>query len=111
MIGNYFKIALRTLWKNKKLTSINIFGLAIGIACSLLIALHLEDEFLYDKHHHDASRIYRVVKDFINDDGSRIPDATTPGPLAAAMQKEIPEVEAIARIHPDWGGTVRLAYG
>lgn len=111
MIRNYFKIALRTLWKNKKLTSINIVGLATGIACSLLIALYLEDEFLYDKHHADAARIYRVVKDFINDDGSRIPDATSPGPLAAAMQKEIPEVEAIARIHPEWGNTVRFAYG
>ena len=111
MIRNYLKIALRTLWKNKKLTSINIFGLATGIACSLLIALYLEDEFLYDKHHQDASRIYRVVKDFINDDGSRIPDATSPGPLAAAMQKEIPEVTAIARIHPEWGNTVRFAYG
>jgi putative ABC transport system permease protein len=61
MIRNYFKIALRTLWKNKKLTAINIFGLATGIACSLLIALYVEDELLYDKHHQDASRIYRVV--------------------------------------------------
>lgn len=110
MIRNYLKIALRTLWKNKKISSINIFGLAASIACSLLIALYLQDELLYDKHYEDADRIYRVVKDFINDDGSRIPDATSPGPLAAAMQREIPEVEAITRIHPDWGNTVRFAY-
>ena len=74
MIRNYLKIALRTLWKNKKLASINIFGLATGIACSLLIALFVVDELAYDQHHKDADRIYRVVKDFINDDGSRIPD-------------------------------------
>jgi putative ABC transport system permease protein len=111
MIRNYIKIALRTLWKNKRLAGINIFGLAAGIACSLLIALYVQDELAYDKHHENAHRIYRVVKDFINDDGSRIPDATSPGPLAFAMQKDIPEVETITRIHPDWGGTVRVEYG
>ena len=110
MIRNYLKIALRTLWKNKRLTSINIFGLATAIGCSLLIALYVQDELAYDRHHENADRIYRVVKDFVNDDGSRIPDATTPGPLAAALQKDIPEVESITRIHPDWGGTVRVEY-
>jgi putative ABC transport system permease protein len=111
MIRNYLKIAVRTLWKNKKLSFINIFGLATGMACSLLIFLFVQDELDYDKHHADAQNIYRVVKDFINDDGSRIPDATTPGPLAGAMQKEIPEVVTVTRIHPDWGGTVRMQYG
>jgi putative ABC transport system permease protein len=111
MIRNYLKIAFRTLWKNKRLTSINIFGLATGIACSLLISLYVEDELSYDRHHQDSGRIYRIVKDFLNDDGSRIPDATTPGPLAAALQREIPEVETVARIHPDWGGTIRVQYG
>jgi putative ABC transport system permease protein len=111
MLKNYIKIAIRTIWKNKKLSAINIFGLATGIGCSLLIFLFVQDELQYDKHHADAPLIYRVVKDFINDDGSRIPDATTPGPLAAAMQKEIPEVETIARVHPHWGGSTRMEYG
>jgi putative ABC transport system permease protein len=110
MLKNYLKIAVRTLWKNKKLSAINIFGLAIGIGCSLLIFLFVQDELQYDRYHKDAAHIYRVVKDFINDDGSRIPDATTPGPLAAAMQKEIPEIEVITRIHPAWGGTARMEY-
>jgi putative ABC transport system permease protein len=110
MFENYLKIALRTLWKNKKLSTINIVGLAIGMACSLLIFLFVQDELKYDKHHADASNIHRVVKDFINDDGSRIPDATTPGPLAAAMQKEIPEVVAVTRLHPNWGGTTVMQY-
>jgi putative ABC transport system permease protein len=110
MLKNYLKIALRTLWKNKKLSAINIFGLATGIGCSLLIFLFVQDELQYDRHHQHAELIYRVVKDFINDDGSRIPDATTPGPLAAAMQKEIPEVDVITRVHPAWGGTNRMEY-
>ncbi len=110
MIRNYLKIALRTLWKHKKLTAINVFGLATGISASLLIALYVQDERSYDNHHRDADRIHRVVKDFINDDGTHIPDATTPGPLAGAMQREIPEVEVVTRVHPEWGGTIRFQY-
>jgi putative ABC transport system permease protein len=111
MLKNYLKIALRTLWKNKKLSLINVFGLALGIACSLLIFLFIKDELSYDKFHQDSANIHRVVKDFINDDGSRIPDATTPGPLAAAMKREIPEVVEITRLHPSWGGTTIIQYG
>ncbi len=110
MFRNYFKIALRTLWKNKKLAAINIFGLAVGIACSLLIFLFIQDELNYDRHHADAVNIHRIVKDFINDDGTRIPDATTPAALAPAVAREIPEVVEITRVHPDWGGTSVVEY-
>jgi putative ABC transport system permease protein len=105
MIKHYFKIVARSLWKNKGFSAINIFGLAIGMACSLLIFLFVKDETSYDRYHKDADRIHRVVKDFINDDGSRIPDA-----LAPAMQKEIPEVEHIARVFPTWGATWLVKY-
>ncbi len=110
MFKNYLKTAFRKLWKNKALSFINTFGLAAGMACSLMIFLFVQDELKYDRHHADADRIYRVVKDFINDDGSRIPDATTPGPLAGAMQHELPEVESITRLHPDWGSVVVMEY-
>jgi putative ABC transport system permease protein len=82
MLLNYLKIAVRTLVKNKKLSLINILGLALGMACSLLIFLFVQDEFNFDRFHKDATSVHRIVKDFINDDGSRIPDATTPAPLA-----------------------------
>ncbi len=111
MFRNYLLIAFRKLWKSKGLSFINIFGLATGMACTLMIFLFVKDELQYDRHHADADRIHRVVKDFINDDGSRIPDATTPGPLAFAMQEEIPEVESVTRLHPDWGGNNVLEYG
>lgn len=111
MIRNYFKVAFRALVKNKSLSIINILGLSTGMACSLLIFLFAKDELSYDRFHRDSARIYRVVKDFINDDGSRIPDATTPAPLAKAMQREIPEVEKITRIHPNWGGTTLIQVG
>jgi len=111
MIRNYFKIALRNLSKNKGLSFINIFGLATGIACSLLIFLFVKEEFSYDKFHTDAGSIHRVVKDFVNDDGSRLPDATTPPGLAPAMQKEIPEVLHTTRVFPNWGGNFLISYG
>jgi putative ABC transport system permease protein len=111
MIKNYFKIALRNLLKYKGFSFINIFGLATGMACSLLIFLFVKDETSYDLYHKDAGRTYRVVKDFINDDGSRIPDATSPAALAPAMQREIPEVESVTRLMPNWGASWLVEYG
>lgn len=111
MIKNYFKIAWRSLLKYKGYSFINIFGLATGMACSLLIFLFVKDELSYDRYHKNAPTIYRVVKDFINDDGSRIPDATSPAALAPAMQREIPEVEGVTRLMPNWGGSWLVEYG
>ncbi len=111
MLSNYLKIAFRTLLKNGPLSALNVIGLAVGMACSLLIFLFVQDELSYDKHNTDAKNIYRVVKDFINDDGSRIPDATTPAALAPAMQRELPEVVTIVRIFPTWGGNRVLKLG
>jgi putative ABC transport system permease protein len=111
MIKNYFKTAWRNLWKNKTFSFINIFGLAAGIASSLLIFLFVQDELSYDRFHKDAGNIYRVVKDFVNDDGSRLPDATTPPALAPAMRQEIPEVAAVTRVFPSWGRDFLITYG
>ena len=111
MFKNYFKIALRNLWRNSGFSFINIFGLATGIACSLLIFLFVKDELSYDRFHKDSDNIYRIVKDFVNDDGSKIPDATTPAALAPAMQREMPEVASITRIHPNWGRSYLIKYG
>jgi putative ABC transport system permease protein len=111
MLKNYLTIAFRNFWKNKGFTFINIFGLAIGIACSLLIYLFVTDERSYDKFHKDSENIYRVVKDFVMDDGSKLPDATSPAALAPAMQKEIPEVAVVTRIRPNWGTTYLIRIG
>lgn len=111
MIKNYIKVAFRNMRSNKVFSFINIFGLVTGIACSLLIFLYVKEEVSYDRFHKDGDNIYRVVKDFINDDGSRIPDATTPAPLGPAMQKELPEVAAVTRIRPNWGRSYLIKYG
>jgi putative ABC transport system permease protein len=110
MFKNYLTIAIRNLWKNKGLSFINIFGLASGMACSLLIFLFVTDELRYDKFNAGSERIYRVVKDFINDDGSRLPDATTPPAVAPAIQKEIPGIEHVTRVFPGWGNNFLFTY-
>jgi putative ABC transport system permease protein len=111
MIRNYFKIAVRNLLRYKAFSFINIFGLATGMACSLLIFLFVKDEISYDRFHKNAENIYRVVKDFVNDDGSRLPDATTPPALSPAMQREIPEVAHTTRVFPNWGANFLIKYG
>jgi len=110
MIKHYFKIAFRNLLKHKSTSFINIFGLAIGMACCLLIMLFVKDEFSYDRFHQESGNIYRIVKDFVNDDGTRLPDATTPPALAPAMQKDIPEIASVTRIFPGWGRKFLFQY-
>ena len=61
MLKNYMIIALRDLKKNKIYSFINIFGLAIGIACCIVIVLFVQDELSYDRYHENADQIYRIT--------------------------------------------------
>jgi len=97
--------------KNKVYTFINIGGLAIGMACTLLIVLFVKNELSYDRQNNDAANIYRVVKDFVNNDGTRLPDATSPAALAPAMRKEMPEVAAVTTVFPNWGQIYLIKHG
>lgn len=81
------------------------------MACSLLIFLFVSNENSYDRYHADAAQIHRVVKDFVNDDKSRLPDATTPPALAPALQREVPEVTQATRVFPSWGNKYLISYG
>lgn len=103
MIKNYVWVALRAFWKHRIFSGINLLGLAVGISCFTIIMLYVQEEISYDRFHRDSDRIYRVVKDFLNHDGTRVPDATTPPALMPAMLREIPEIEQATRIFPTWG--------
>jgi putative ABC transport system permease protein len=59
MIGNYVRIALRYLLKNRTFSMINLFGLTLGFACFLLIAMYVQDELSFDAFHSDADPIYQ----------------------------------------------------
>jgi len=96
MIKNYFKIALRNLLKYKAYSFINIMGLAIGIASCILILLFVQDELSYDRYNEKSDRIYRIA--LIGALGNtQFNGATTAPPLAEALLRRFPEVEAAAR--------------
>jgi putative ABC transport system permease protein len=97
MIKNYIKIAWRNLVRNKVSSIINISGLAIGLACVLLIGMYIKDELSYDRFFKDSNRIYRV-----NLDGKMGNDqfliGHTPPPAGAALMNNFPEIESYTRI-------------
>lgn len=106
MVKNYLIIALRNLRKRKGYAFINIFGLAVGIAASLLILQYVTYELSYDDFHTDAEHIYRVRYDFFRD-GERVFKSATAFPkVGPAMQEEFPEVEAYTRLFLRYGGAV-----
>ncbi|HLA69589.1 MAG TPA: ABC transporter permease [Bacteroidota bacterium] len=69
MFSNYLKIAIRNLFKHKGYSFINVFGLTLGMACCILIMLYVQDELSYDRYHTKANRIYRVSRQWMNQDG------------------------------------------
>ena len=103
MLRNYFHVAFRNLVRNKSASFIKVISLSVGMICFAIISLFVYHELNYDRFHENPEQVFRVVKDFVNDDGSTIPDATTPPAFAPAIQKDIPEVAYTTRIFPNWG--------
>lgn len=91
MIKNYFKITLRITKQHKEYSLINIAGLALGIACCLLILFWVQDELSFDRFHENADHLYRLIED-LNFEGRTLHIARTPSAVAPALLEEIPEV-------------------
>lgn len=102
MFKNYFKIAWRNLIKSKGYSSINIFGLAIGLASCLLISLYVLDELSYDHYNVNADRIYRINSD-ISMGGGSMHIAQTSDMMGELLKKDYPEVEEYTRIYSNEG--------
>jgi predicted permease len=100
MFKNYFKTALRNLWKTKGYSFLNIAGLAIGISCAALIFLWIEDELTYNHYFSNGQNIYKI-KDRQTYDGTTFVFDATPGVLAQSMKAEIPGIKTTART--TWG--------
>ncbi|GAB3336179.1 ABC transporter permease [Larkinella ripae] len=97
MLRNYLKIAWRNIAHNKSFSAINILGLALGMACSLLIGLWIQDEFSVDAHHANGPQLYNVMeRQFF--DGKVEAGPGTPGLLAAELKKEFPEIAYAASL-------------
>ncbi len=92
MYKNYLKVALRNIFRHKGYSLINISGLAIGIACSILILLWVQDELSYDRFNENADSIYRVTQEAHFTDGTIFPVAVTPYPIGPAMKDNFPEI-------------------
>ena len=107
MLQNYFKIALRNLLRNKVYSFINIFGLSLGVACCMLLALYIQDELSYDKHHAGLENIYRIDTQFESDMGLDKIGTTSP-PIAMTLKDEIGEIEYAARVLSPPGSSENL---
>ena len=97
MIKNYIKTAIRNLRKNKIFSFINVFGLAIGLACCMLIAAYVYNELSYDKYPENANRIYRVE---INVTGNGNIETYTNVDVAVGegMKNAFPDVKYFTRL-------------
>ena len=106
MLRSYFLVALRNLWKHRGYTLINIFGLTIGLASTILIMLYVINEMTYDRFHEKADRIYRV---WISGSmpATEMRHAVSSPPMAEALLNDYPEVEQTVRLRKAGGWIVR----
>ncbi len=93
MFRNYVLIALRNFWKHKLFSFINIVGLATGMAVCLLALIQVKDALEYDTFHPQAERTYRIITDVTSAQGDVTAVATSPLPLADALEKQYGFVE------------------
>jgi len=106
MIKNYILVSVRSLAKNKVHTAINLIGLAVGIACCMLIWLYVSHQLSYDTKITDGDRIYRLATDAFPP-GSPVDAFATSAPVAAqTLRDEVSEFELIGRMQ-NWGPAVR----
>ncbi|MXW05972.1 MAG: FtsX-like permease family protein [Gemmatimonadetes bacterium] len=97
MLQNYLSVALRNLRRHPAYSLINIAGLAIGMATSILILMYIQDELGYDRYHPHADRVYRIVDD-IESGGQTVQTAGTPTGWGPALRRDFPEIELLVRI-------------
>ena len=106
MLKNYFKTAIRNLFKSKGFSAINIIGLACGLASCLLILLYVADELNYDHYNKKINQIYRVDAD-LQFGGHHFDLASAPDPLGAALKSEFPQVLQYVRLRNHGGFLVK----
>lgn len=97
MFKNYLKVSWRNLFSDFSYTVIKIIGLAIGMACVLLIVFHVKDELSYDRSFSKSDRIFRVTNENFGEGARHW--AATPPPLGPEIQRDLPEVELSVRFH------------
>ena len=99
MLKNYFKTALRNLTRNKVYSFINITGLSLGLACSMLIILYVKDEVSYDRFHKGVNQIYRITSQSFDKKENKINQNSNTGYLQGPrFTANIPGIQSFVRI-------------
>jgi len=108
MLGNYLLVALRNIVRHKLYSFINIAGLAVGLACVILIALFIRDETSFDKWVPDSANLYRVDESFFLPGRPPIRTGMADFPLPALLKDNLPEVSGMTRF---WGRSRTVKVG
>ena len=98
MLRNYLWVAARNLLKYRVFALINVIGLAVGVACCLILALYIHHEWVYDRHHPDAEKIYRIIRESTDEAGTQSFTNHTPGALNQALRGEVQGVQTSVRL-------------
>ena len=98
MFKNYFKTALRNLWRSKVFSLINILGLSVGLACCMLIFLYSKDEISYDRFLNNSDNIYRLTATLTSPDGNVNKIGSTGMVHAPNFARSIPEIAEFVRL-------------
>ena len=96
-MNNYFRTTLRTLWKNRGYSTLNVAGLAVGVACASLIFLWVEDEVTFDHDVPNRNHIYRVMENQLNN-GIVYTSDQVPGPMAGVLVEEVTGIKYASRL-------------
>ena len=103
MLKNYFKIAIRNLWKSKGFSFINIAGLAVGMAAFMFIIQYVQFERSYEKFNPNADNIYRITLDLYNGNEYVVTDCETYAPVGPLLKEKMPEVIDYVRMYHNDG--------
>lgn len=98
MLKNYFKIAIRSLLKDKVYSLINVIGLTIGVTCCLLIIFYVQDELSYDRFHENGSNIYRINGSYLQGGDKRNESSITTYQLAPSLETQVPLIKKSVRV-------------
>ncbi|QSE95868.1 ABC transporter permease [Fulvivirga lutea] len=107
MLRNYLKITLRNVKKDKWFSLINVIGLTIGIAGSLLIYIHINHELSYDNFHNDSDRLYRIVRASDRSEGKDY-EPNVPYPLINSLHSDFTQFESATLYHNDEDATATI---
>lgn len=103
MLKILLNTVLRSLYRQKAYSLVNIIGLATGITCTLLILIWVDYETGFDKFHEDLDQVYSIYEDQNYADGEIFSVYSTPGPLANEVKRAFPEIEYSSRMVTTWG--------